>query len=401
MIEDSYTCEICLETYDLKSKTKMPKTVPCCGNTFCLACLEDIYTRNGGQFVCPFCRRVSSTRPKHFITNSKVSSRFLECCNCKEVVAQSQLYLNYENNKMKIKCEKCQNEDLKLYDCLPEFVSELNTFLNKNRVTDNNDLFIILENKVKEKLTTYFNKIIQDMTALMTKKIIDEIKNNYYFDLREKYNKFKEDITQLYYNYKYLHAFINDDQTQNFKSKKILECMEFYNNNIHNFQKDIELYDRIRTCFNSSNLFYLRNNLSINKLSDFFLELLDTAFTNPQVEKENEKKQEKINDLLFNEEIDKNIELNEPIESGEINDKLKKKKEEEEENFNLFSEGMIKERKISLSELDNLIISPKEESDKNVKKKIMKIIQKKPSEKNFCLLKMNSIEPSNFNNKLK
>ena len=119
MKEENYTCEICFENYDLKNPDKLPKKVPCCNKTFCLKCLNDIYERNSKSLKCPNCRKISLTPPKYYKDNILISSRYLICCNCHEKVPQNELYFCQNNNEITIKCEKCENDDMKLNDILP------------------------------------------------------------------------------------------------------------------------------------------------------------------------------------------------------------------------------------------------------------------------------------------
>ena len=123
MNEENYTCGICFENYDLKNENKLPKKVTCCNKTFCLSCLNDIYIRNNQQLKCPNCRKITTLPPIYLKNNQLVSSRFLICCNCHEKVPQNQLYFNKINNEILIKCQKCENGDMKLDDILPDFES--------------------------------------------------------------------------------------------------------------------------------------------------------------------------------------------------------------------------------------------------------------------------------------
>ena len=54
----------------------------------------------------------------------------------------------------------------------------------------------------------------------MNKKIIDDF--NKISNLQKRQNEFKSMISQFSQSYKYLNAFIEDDPTKNFDSKKIL-----------------------------------------------------------------------------------------------------------------------------------------------------------------------------------
>ena len=62
MEDDNLTCKNCLEKYDQHNPNKFPKKVLCCGQIFCLNCIESIYNRNN-QILCPLCRKVTNIPP--------------------------------------------------------------------------------------------------------------------------------------------------------------------------------------------------------------------------------------------------------------------------------------------------------------------------------------------------
>ena len=240
MSEDNYTCEICYENYDLKREDKLPKKMPCCNKTFCLSCLNDIYKRNNSKIKCPNCRKETTMPPKYLMNNKLISSRFLICCNCHEKVPQNQLYLYKNKNEVQIKCQKCEKGDMKLDDILPDFVSELNNNLKEYETCMKTDLIELIKNKIKQEITEYFDNILQNLIEIMTEKILNSFNKN--LDLQKRQNEFKNMTTQFNQTYKYLNAFIEDDTTKNFDSKKVLNCMIYYNDNITKIRKEFDFF---------------------------------------------------------------------------------------------------------------------------------------------------------------
>ena len=157
MNEENYTCEICCENYDLKSKTKLPKRVPCCKKTFCLQCLNDIYERNNKIFKCPYCRKTSFKLPKDFDDDKIISSRYILCCNCHEKVPQNELYF-YQNN-FQI-CSKI-DEDTYFFGLGDDSINRgLNLLIGKgqkfNLYSNNSDVMPFILSYNKYNLTSMF-----------------------------------------------------------------------------------------------------------------------------------------------------------------------------------------------------------------------------------------------------
>ena len=335
MDEENYTCEICYENYDLKNEDKLPKKIPCCNKTFCLSCLNDIYKRNNQQIKCPNCRKMISMPPKFLMTNTLISSRFLICCNCHEKVPQNQLYLCKNNNEVQIKCQKCENGDMKLDDILPDFVSELNNNLKEYENEIKSDILGIIKNKIKQEITEYFDNILQHLIDTMTNKIINDF--NKISDLQKRLNEFKNMIIKLRQNYKYLNAFIEDDTTKNFDSKKILDCMIYYNDNISIIKKEFAFFENTKKWLNNNCLVCINDNFNISQIENCFV----TAF-------------HKKNNNNIDNNINRNNNHNIDIDNKKHNSNLMNENEKEE----FYNDKLLKE-------LDKLIIRPKEN---NIKK---------------------------------
>ena len=334
MDEENYTCEICYENYDLKNENKLPKKVPCCYKTFCLSCLNDIYQRNNQQIKCPNCRKITRIPPKYLINNTLVFSRFLICCNCHEKVRQNELYFYKNNNEIQIKCKKCEKGDIKLDDILPDFVSELNNNIKEYDKNMKNDIIEIIKKKIKQEITEYMDNILLNLIETMTTKILNSF--NTVSNIQKRQNEFKNMVTQFNQSYKYLNAFIEDDTTKNFDAKKILNCMQYYNDNITKIKKEFNFLENTKKWLNNHCLICIKHNYHINKIEDCFI----TAFENNNNNVDN-----KNNNIINN---DENI--------------------FEKSNFNLFpqeeNENNYNNDKL-LKQLDKLIIKPKIDNNNN------------------------------------
>jgi len=279
-IEDDYSCEICCEPYSLKNKSKLPKLTQCCSHSFCLQCLLDIYNRNNFIFKCPYCRKSDSKNPRDFKTNTKIFSHYLICCHCENKVLQNELFLCLDNGNMDIKCAKCQDgNDYKLLDYLPALLNELKIFYDYHKVNKNFDFIFFLQEKIKKQLEKYMQDIIEQMTDLIKRKIITEIKHETHYDLELEKNEFDKKLKKADFDYKYLNDFYNNEPTKSFDSKKILEILKFYDNNINTLQKDMKNLEEFKNCIENNNLFDFKENINIENICHFLLGNFETILS--------------------------------------------------------------------------------------------------------------------------
>ena len=337
MNEDNYTCEICYENYDLKNENKLPKKMPCCNKTFCLSCLNDIFKRNNEIIKCPNCRKITTMQPKCLMNNKLISSRFLICCNCHEKVPKNQLYFYNNNNEVQIKCQKCEKGDMKLEDILPEFLTELNNDLKNYENGMKTDLIELIKKKIKLEITEYFDNILQNFIEIMTEKILNNF--NKLSNLQKRQNEFKSMISQLSQSYKYLNAFIEDDTTKNFDSKKLLNCMTYYNNNITTIKKEFDFFKGTKKWLSNSCLVCIQNNFNISQIEECFT----TIFDKDKNDEKNKKKYIKPN----------NNNVDNLVEKSNFNLLV------HDENENIYNNDRL------LKELDKLIIKPKVDNSNN------------------------------------
>ena len=280
MTEEDYSCEICCENFNQINELKQPKIVPCCNHSFCLSCLSDIYNRNNNTFKCPYCRKSLFQNPRFFKTNTKIFERFLICRHCENKVLQNQLFLCLDNGNMQIKCHKCHDDnDYKLIEYLPALLNELKIFSEYYQINKDLDLINFLQEKIKKQIESFFIDIIQKITELISKKIICELKREANYDLELEKIELNKKLKQADIDYKYLNDFYEDKPTKNFDTKKILEIMEFYDNNIDILKKDFKKVNEFKTFIENKNLFNLKDNITKDDLTDFLMENFETILS--------------------------------------------------------------------------------------------------------------------------
>jgi len=335
MNEENYTCEICFENYDLKNPDKLPKKVPCCNKTFCLKCLNDIYERNSKSLRCPNCRKVTMTPPKYYKDNILISSRYLICCNCHEKVPQNELYFCQNNNEITIKCEKCENDDMKLSDILPEVITETNKNLKEYENIINTSIIELTKKEIKKDIEEYFQNIMKNLIESITNKVITEFNDFWQIEKRE--NEFKNMVNELNKNNKYLNDYIEDIPTKNFDSKIIFNCMKYYNDNISKIKNEFKFLEKFRDLIINNRLIGINRNFDIKKLEECFLILIKKNKNDKIIQKKNEEENnnsDNNNNNINNNEENNNNNSNQNLENIFINDKM-------------------------ILELDKLIIQPK------------------------------------------
>ena len=279
-IEDDLSCEICCEPYDQKNPSKLPKLTSCCSHSFCLSCLLDIFNRNDHIFKCPYCRKSTFKSPREFNTNTKLFSHYLICCHCENRVLQDELFLCLDNGNMEIKCTRCQDEnDYKLVEYLPALLNELKVFYDYYQGNKNFDLIFYLREKIKKQIEKYLEEIIGEMTNLMTKKIITQIKQKTNYDLELEKNEFDKKLKKVDFDFKYLNDFYNNEPTKNFDTKKILEILKFYDNNIETLQKDLKKFGDFKSIIETTNLFDIKENINKEKMCNFLLSNFETVLS--------------------------------------------------------------------------------------------------------------------------
>ena len=56
-MEEFFSCNICLEKFDLSNELKVPKVLKCGHSKFCKQCLVNIAQANDNVIACPICKK--------------------------------------------------------------------------------------------------------------------------------------------------------------------------------------------------------------------------------------------------------------------------------------------------------------------------------------------------------
>ena len=56
-MERFFSCNICLEKFDLSNELKVPKVLKCGHSKFCKQCLVNIAQANDNVIACPICKK--------------------------------------------------------------------------------------------------------------------------------------------------------------------------------------------------------------------------------------------------------------------------------------------------------------------------------------------------------
>ena len=181
---------------------------------------------------------------------------------------------------MDIKCAKCQDEnDYKLVEYLPALLNELKIFCDYYQRNKNFDLIFFIQEKIKKQIEKYTEEIIVEMTNLMTRKIIKELKQETNYDLEFEKNEFDKKLKKVEFDYKYLNDFYKNEPTKIFDSKKILEILKFYDSNIETLQKDMKKLADFKIVIENNNLFSLKESFNKEKLCNFILSNFETILS--------------------------------------------------------------------------------------------------------------------------
>ena len=273
------------------------------------------------------------TPPKYYKDNILISSRYLICCNCHEKVPQNELYFCQNNNEITIKCEKCENDDMKLSDILPEVITETNKNLKEYENIINTSIIELTKKEIKKDIEEYFQNIMKNLIESITNKVITEFNDFWQIEKRE--NEFKNMVNELNKNNKYLNDYIEDIPTKNFDSKIIFNCMKYYNDNISKIKNEFKFLEKFRDLVINNRLIGINRNFDIKKLEECFLILIKKNKKNKIIQKKNEEDNNNSdNNNINNNEENNNNNSNQNLENIFINDKM-------------------------ILELDKLIIQPK------------------------------------------
>ena len=274
MEDNNLTCQICVEKYDQHNPNKFPKKVLCCGQIFCLNCIESIYNRNN-QILCPLCRKVTNIPPTQLETVTSIFESFVSCPNCNGRITKKELYINLET--MSLKCIKCQQKDMSLATFLPELVNELSSFM-KGIESNNMNLFQLIELKVNQNLDDFFIKLKQELAPKLRDIVYSEIKSELQYDIINDVSSYKQNLDKLFNSYTVMNNFLYN--TANFNVNTLKNEIQYYSQNMEKIREESTQYNYVFKFIDTqSTLFTLRNDIKDTEVQSFLLKIFETVLS--------------------------------------------------------------------------------------------------------------------------
>ena len=276
MEDNNLTCQICVEKYDQHNPNKFPKKVLCCGQIFCLNCIESIYKRNNNQILCPLCRKVTNIPPTQLETVTSIFKSFVSCPNCNGRITKNDLYINLET--MSLKCIKCrQQEDMSLATFLPELVNELSSFM-KGIERNNMNLFQLIELKLNQNLDDFFIKLKQELAPKLRDIVYSEIKSELQYDIINDVSSYKQNLDKLFNSYTVMNNFLYN--TANFNVNTLKNEIQYYSQNMEKIREESTKYNSVFKLIDTqSTLFTLRNDIKDTEVQSFLLKIFETVLS--------------------------------------------------------------------------------------------------------------------------
>ena len=275
MEDDNLTCQICVEKYDQHNPNKFPKKVLCCGQIFCLNCIEGIYKRNNNQILCPFCRKVTNIPPTQLETVTSIFEPPVSCPNCNGRITKNDLYINFET--MSLKCIKCQQGDMSLATFLPDLVNDLSSFITGIE-RNNMNLFQLIELKVKQNLDDFFIKLKQELAPKLRDIFYSEIKSKLQYDIINDVSSYKQNLDKLFNSYTVMNNFLYN--TANFNVNTLKNEIQYYSQNMEKIREESTKYNIVFKLIDTqSTLFTLRNDIKDTEVQSFLLNIFETVLS--------------------------------------------------------------------------------------------------------------------------
>ena len=276
MEDDNLTCQICLEKYDQHNPNKFPKKVLCCGQIFCLNCIEGIYKRNNNQILCPLCRKVTNIPPTQLETVTSIFESFVSCPNCNGRITKNDLYINLET--MSLKCIKCrQQEDMSLAIFLPDFVNDISSFMKEIK-RNNMNLYQLIELKVKQNLDDFFIKLKEELASKLRDIIYSEIKSQLQYDILNDVHSYIQNLHKLTNSYKVMNNFLNN--AANFNVNTLNNEIQYYSQNMEKIREESKNHNSVFKFIDTqSTLFTLRNDIKDTEVQSFLLKIFETVLS--------------------------------------------------------------------------------------------------------------------------
>ena len=276
MEDDNLTCQICLEKYDQHNPNKFPKKVLCCGQIFCLNCIEGIYKRNNNQILCPLCRKVTNIPPTQLETVTSIFEPPVSCPNCNGRITKNDLYINFETRSLK--CIKCrQQEDMSLAIFLPDFVNDISSFMKEIK-RNNMNLYQLIELKVKQNLDDFFIKLKEELASKLRDIIYSEIKSQLQYDILNDVHSYIQNLHKLTNSYKVMNNFLNN--AANFNVNTLKNEIQYYSQNMEKIREQSKKHNSVFEFIDTqSTLFTLRNDIKDTEVQSFLLKIFETVLS--------------------------------------------------------------------------------------------------------------------------
>lgn len=280
MDDDKLICQICLEKYDQHNITKTPKKVTCCGQVFCLDCLEKIYDKNNKQILCPLCRKTTNTPPQRLETVKAIFDAMATCPSCNGKITKNDLYINFET--MTLKCLRCQQGDMPLDMFLPELVNDLSSFISGIK-RNNMNLYKLMELKIKQNLDDFFTKIKQELASQLRDIFYAEIKAKLQYDIINDVSTYNDNLEKLSDSYNVMNNFLYN--TESFEVNKLKDEIQYYSQHMENIRIESTKFDSVFKFIDTpSTLFNLRNDIKEREVQKFLLNIFETVLSDHKLD---------------------------------------------------------------------------------------------------------------------
>ena len=180
MDDDHNLCQICLEMFN--TGNRLPKTLECCQQCFCLSCLKDIYKKSNDKLICPICRKIFNKNPVDLKVNKERLEPALKCPNCQIGIKHVDLRIKVSQKGLSvICCSKCCPEsnahDLSEY--MINLTDEMNFFINS---------FCNLKCELFESIVDFqVNSCIDNIFTNLTRRIKEKMKTDIMNEILETY----------------------------------------------------------------------------------------------------------------------------------------------------------------------------------------------------------------------
>ncbi len=275
MDDDKLICQICLEKYDQQKKEKTPKKVKCCGQVFCLDCLQKIFDKNNKNILCPLCRKTTNVPPSKLETVKSIFDAMATCPNCNGKITKNDLYIHFQT--MSLKCVSCQQGDMPLDMFLPDLVNDLSSFMSGIQ-RNNMNLYKLMELKIKQNLDDFFMKIKHELASQLRDIFYEEIKAKLKYDIINDVSTYNDNLDKLSASYNVMNNFLYN--TESFDVNKLKDEIQYYSQHMESIRDESTKFNSVFKCIDTpSTLFNLRSDIKEKEIRNFLLNVFETVLS--------------------------------------------------------------------------------------------------------------------------